>query len=73
MTGGGIGGLSREEVPRIVRNLMRENDNKEVEIKILPEVISNYYSLEWRRLEFDWEERTWKPIGCCASEGSAGD
>lgn len=61
--GGGVGGLSREDVSGVVENLLHEKRDREVEIKIRPEIVAGYYSIEWRYREFDREETRWKPVG----------
>lgn len=61
--GGGVGGLSREDVSEIVDSLLQQYRDRVVKIKIRPEIVSGYYSIEWRYLEFDREETRWKPVG----------
>lgn len=63
--GGGVGGLSRKDVPEMVDNLLQRDSGREVEITVWPEIAAGYYSIEWRYLELDTEETRWKPIGTC--------
>lgn len=61
--GGAVGGLDRGDVPRIVRNLLQDRRQREIELTIRPEVIGGYYTVEWQYLTDtaaagDWTPRT---------------
>jgi hypothetical protein len=69
--GGGVGGVSRDDVPEVVKNLLGERD-REVEVTVRPEIVGGYCSIEWRYLERVREGTRWKPVDG-QSEGSAGE
>lgn len=70
--GGGIGGLSRRNVPDIIGNLLSRSADREMEITVRPEVIGGHYSVEWRYLELDRDEWRWKPVGDSPTEKNEG-
>jgi len=68
--GGAVGGLKREDVPRVVSNLLQECRDREVELTIRPEVIGGYYTVEWQYVELDQDGMGWEPLADLSEEES---
>lgn len=72
LLGGAVGGVAKEDVPRIVANLLAARD-QEIEFTIRPERVGSKYTIAWTTLHFDREAQKWVPLYDRSAEDTEDD